>query len=167
MKFLTIIGNAISEAVSIVTSAGAGDAGKIPELDGTGRLSSTVMPVGIGADTKSIVTSENLAAGNVVNVFDNAGTPTARRADATAVGKEAVGFVLAATTSPAAALVYFEGSITGLSGLTVGAEYFVSTTAGTVTPTAPAATGNRMQSVGRAISTTEISFEPHIAVTRV
>ena len=101
--------------VAVNSSAGAGDAAKLPLLDANGRLDNTMMPVGIGADTASIVTSENLTAGNLVNIYDNAGTATARKADATTTGKEAMGFVLAGTTSPAAATVYFEGRITGLS----------------------------------------------------
>lgn len=158
-KFLTLVGGVKKLVSAITTSAGAGDDGKIPALDATGRLSTTFMPMGIGADTKSLASSENLASGNLVNVYDNAGTPTVRKADATAAGKEAVGFVLAATTSPANALVYFEGSITGLSGLTPGARYYLDTTAGAVTATPPSASGNVLQYIGRAVSASEISLE--------
>jgi hypothetical protein len=148
------------------SSAGVGDAGKIPQLDANGLLSNSMMPVGVGPDTASIVTSENLAVGNLVNVYDNAGTPTARKADATAEGKECHGFVLAATTSPAAALVYFEGKITGLTGLTAGVRQYVSaSTPGGVTATAPSSAGNVAQCVGLAISTTVLSFEPQEPIT--
>lgn len=146
--------------VAVNTSAGAGDAAKLPLLDANGRLDTTMMPVGIGADTASIVTSENLTAGNLVNIYDNAGTATARKADATTTGKEAMGFVLAGTTSPAAATVYFEGRITGLSGLTPGARQYLNTTAGGTTSTAPATTGNVVQCVGTAVTATELNFEP-------
>jgi hypothetical protein len=149
------------------TSAGAGDAGKIVQLDAAGRIDSTMMPVGIGADTASIVTSENLASGDLVNIYNNAGTPTARKADATAEGKEACGFVLAATTSPAAATVYFEGRVTGLSGLTPGALQFLATTAGARTETVPSATGNVIQQVGRAVTATTLDFEPQQPITLV
>ena len=43
------------------TSAGAGDSGKIPALDGSGRLDNSFLPVGIGADTAQILASETLA----------------------------------------------------------------------------------------------------------
>ena len=145
---------------AVDTSAGAGDAGKIAQLDSSGRLDSTMMPVGIGADTASIATSENHPAGDLVNVYDNSGTATARKADATATGKEAHGFVLAGTTSPAAATVYFEGRITGLSGLTPGARQYLGTSAGARTETAPSTAGNVVQCVGTAVSATELNFEP-------
>jgi hypothetical protein len=56
--------------------------------------------------------------------------------------------------------VYFEGTNTQLTGLTGGAMYFLSTTAGGVTSTAPSASGNVVQKLGRALSATEINFEP-------
>jgi len=147
------------------TSSGAGDADKIPQLDAAGLLSLTMMPVGIGPDTKSVVTSENLAAGNLVNVWNDGGTLKARKADATAEGKEANGFVLAGVTSPTAALVYFDGIITGLSSLTPGARYYLDTTAGGIVSTALTGSGNVDQFVGVAVSDTELSFEPDDGIT--
>ena len=88
----------ISELEALVTSAGAGDAGKIPALDATGKLDNSLMPVGIGADSKILPASENLAAGDLVNVWNDSGTAKARKADATIAGKEANGFVLSAVT---------------------------------------------------------------------
>ncbi len=44
------------------SSAGAADANKIAQLDASGRLDPTVLPVGIGADTGLITTSEALVA---------------------------------------------------------------------------------------------------------
>lgn len=161
-------GNQAEEA-SIQTSAGAGDAGKIPALDATGRLDTTMMPVGIGADTASVATSEDLAAGDIVNIYDNGGTPTARKADASAAsaGKIGVGFVLAATTAPNNATVYFEGQITGLTGLTPGTVYFLSgATPGALTATPPTTAGYALQKIGMAISTTMLAFEPSDVVIR-
>lgn len=54
---------------SVGTSAGAGDSGKLPSLDGSGKLDNSFMPVGIGADTAAIATSETLAAGDFVNIW--------------------------------------------------------------------------------------------------
>lgn len=159
----------VAEESSIQSSAGAGDAGKIPALDSAGKLDTTMMPVGIGADTASIVTSEDLAAGDIVNIYDNTGTPNARKADASAAsaGKKGVGFVLSAVTAPAAATVYFEGQITGLTGLTIGATYFLSgATAGALTTTPPTTAGYALQKIGVAISATALSFEPGEVVIR-
>lgn len=147
------------------TSAGAGDANKIPMLDSTGRLDTTFMPVGIAADTAVILASEALSAGNLVNVYNNAGTPNVRKADATAEGKEAHGFVLAAVSLGANATVYFEGRNTQLASLTPGAFQFLSTTPGTVQATAPLGSGNVVQQVGNAVSATSMDFEPQPTIT--
>lgn len=159
----------LTEKEAKVISVGAGDAGKILALDASGRVDNSVMPVGIGADTKSIVASENLAAGDLVNVFNDTGTPKARKADASGAnaGKSANGFVLSAFNSAETALVYFEGTITGLSGLTAGTPMFLSgATAGLATATAPTASGHCVQRIGVAINDTEISFEPGDPVVR-
>ena len=164
-KFLRILAGAWAELEALVTSAGAGDAGKIPALDATGKLDNSLMPVGIGADSKILPASENLAAGDKVNIWNDGGTAKARKADATVAGKEANGFVLAAVTSGANATVYFDGTNTQLSGLTPGAVYYLATTAGGVTTTPPSGSGNVVQRVGRALSATELTFEPGEPVT--
>ena len=148
---------------SKTTSAGAEDSGKLPALDAAGRLDTSFMPTGIGADTSSIVSSENLAAGDLVNIWDNTGTANVRKADATVAGKEAHGFVLSAVTAPAAATVYFEGSNTGVTGLTPGPQ-FLSITAGLCTATAPSASGNVVQRVGFATSATNVNFQSQTPV---
>jgi len=52
-------------------------------LDSTGRLDQSVMPVGIVPETKSLVTSENLSAGNFVKHLQQlGGVATARKSDA-------------------------------------------------------------------------------------
>lgn len=165
-KFLRLVNNRIREVLGIVVSAGAANAGDVAVLDDTGKFDISVMPTGIGPAVTSFVTSENLSAGNVVNIYDNAGTPTARKANATSEGKEAIGFVLAATTSPNPASVYFTGTLSGLSSLTVGARYFISTTGGAVTATPPTASGNVSQCIGTAISTTEIAFNIEDPITK-
>jgi hypothetical protein len=59
-----------------------------------------------------------------------------------------------------AATVYFEGTITGLTGLTPGGRCYTSAaTPGAVTQTPPAASGNVVQFIGVAVSATEVSFE--------
>jgi hypothetical protein len=147
------------EVEGLVTSSGAPDAGAIPALDSTGRLDDSLMPVGIVPEVKDVVTSENLSAGDLVNLFNNAGTLTARKADASNAYR-ANGFVLASSTSPATARVYFEGSITGLSGLTPGATYILDDTAGgIVTTSAGFSAGDIVQQVGFALSATELLFE--------
>lgn len=147
-KYIYNNAGTLTEREATVVSTGATEAGDIVALDSTGRLDNSVMPSGIGADTASIVSSENLAAGDVVNVWNDAGTVKVRKADATTAGKEAHGFVLTSVTSPAAATVYFEGSNTQTSGTLTGGVAFLTTTAGTVSNTAPSGSGNVVQRVG-------------------
>jgi hypothetical protein len=143
-----------------VTSAGVAAAGKTPILDGTGRLDQSTMPVGIVPETGSIVASEALADGDFVNVWNNAGVPNVRKADASVSGKEAHGYVLAAVASAGTALVYFEGSNNHLTGLTAGPRYLSATTPGSTTGTAPTGSGQIVQQVGIAFSATALTFDP-------
>lgn len=156
-KYIANVSGQMTEVSGLATSAGAGDAGKIPQLDGTGRIDASMMPVGLGADTAVITTSEALAAGDWVNIWNSTGAK-ARKADATTAGKEAMGFVLAAFGSGASATVYFEGTNTQVTGQTPG-KVFLSTTAGVGTTTAPSAAGNVVQSVGFATSATTVNFQ--------
>ena len=156
-KYLYNNAGTITEREALVTSAGAGDAGKIPALDAAGRLDNSVMPSGIGADTAAITTSEALAAGDYVNIWNSTGAK-ARKADATVAGKESHGFVLASVASGATATVYFEGPNTAVTGQTPG-PIFLSTTAGVGSSSAPSGSGNVVQRLGVATSATSVNFE--------
>ena len=157
-KYLYNNAGVTTEKAAVQSSGGAGDAGKIPALDAAGRLSSTMLPSGIGANTKSILASEALAAGDFVNIYNNAGTATVRKADATTAGKESCGFVLEAVSSASNASVYFSGANTQVTGLTAGPVY-LGTTPGSATNSAPSGSGNVVQRLGTAVSATEINFE--------
>lgn len=162
-KYLKQVAGLPTEQAALQASAGAGDAGKIPALDSAGRLDASMMPVGIGADTAVITASENLAAGDYVNVWSDAGAFKVRKADATVAGKEAHGFVLAAVTAANPATVYFEGSNTAVTGQTPGVV-FLSTTAGLGTSTAPSAAGNAVQRIGMAVSATVVNFQNNVPI---
>ena len=123
------------------------------------------MPSGIGADVVSLPATEALAAGDFVNIYDNSGTISVRKANATDATKPANGFVKSAVASGANATVYFEGINNALTGLTVGSQYFLSTTAGAITTTAPSTSGNIVQYIGTPHATTAIRFEPEAPVT--
>lgn len=147
---------------SKTTSAGAGDSGKLPALDAAGRLDTSFMPIGVAADTASITASEALSAGDLVNIWSSTGAK-ARKADATTSGKEAHGFVIAAVSSSASATVYFIGSNALVTGLTPGVQY-LSTTAGLTTTTPPSGSGNVVQRVGVAVSATNLNFAPEVPI---
>ncbi len=191
-RFLATILGRVKMIATIATSAGAADAEKVPSTNASGvldpsilnaatsgankilmtgadgRLDPETMPAGIGQDAKTLPASEALAAGNIVNVWNDAGTPKARKADATAEGKEGVGFVLAAVASAANATLFFKGRITGLSSLTAGARYYLSAaTPGALVLAAslPSTAGNVVQYIGTAVSATELDFEPGEPIT--
>ena len=153
----------ITEKASIQTSAGLTDAGKIPAIDGTGRLDTSFMPVGIAADSAAITTTEALAAGDLVNIYNSSGAKC-RKADASTAGKEAHGFVVAAVANGATATVYFEGSNAQVTGLTPGVQFLSATTPGLTTSTAPSATGQVVQRVGFATSATSFNFQSMLPV---
>lgn len=164
-KYIRQNAGQLAEVEGTVTSAGAGDAGKIPALDSSGKLDSSLMPSGIGADTEVMATSENLSAGDLVNIWNDAGTRKARKADASN-GRRAHGFVLTPVTSPANATVYMSGDITGLTSLTPGANMYLSaTTAGASTSTSPSTAGQMSQEIGTAVSATSIVFKPQQPIT--
>ena len=158
--YLKLSGGVPSDINANITSAGASDAGKIVKLDATGKLDATLFPSGAASETRTMLASEALAAGDLVN-FWNSGGPRMRKADATTTGKEAHGFVLSAVASGASGTVYPEENVlTGLTGLTPGARQFLATTAGARSETAPAAAGQVAQVIGVALSATEILFRP-------
>jgi len=155
----------LKEISGVVVSAGVANDGDIVALDASGKLDVSVLPAGVGQNTIAVVASEALAANDLVNVYDNTGTPAVRKADATVEGKECNGFVKAGYASSASATVYLPGNIiTGLSGLTAGPRY-LSTTPGLSTGTAPSASGNVAQRIGDAFTATTIAFEPELPVT--
>lgn len=162
-KYIANVTGAYTETAASIISAGAADDGKIVALDASGRIDPTMMPVGVVADTVAITTSEALAAGAFVSIWNSTGAKV-RNADATVAGKEAHGFVLAAFGAGAVATVYFEGSNTAVTGQTPGVV-FLSTTAGVATSTPPAVAGNINQRIGFATSATSINFQSQPPVT--
>jgi hypothetical protein len=146
------------------TSAGAGDSAKFVQLDSTGRLDSTFLPVGVGAETVTATATEAISSGDVVNLYNSSGLKV-RKADASN-GREAHGFVLAAISNTATGSVYVEGTDTGVSSRTPGATQFLSaTTPGAVTETAPSTAGQIVQVVGYATGATQFTFERSLPIT--
>lgn len=157
-KYIALVSGKLKEVLAIASSAGAADAGKLARLDGSGRFDNSLMPVGLGAETKVIQASENLAAGDFVNVHNSTGLRV-RKADASN-GRVAHGFVLNSVTSGQNATVYYGNLNTGVSGLTVGDELYLSgSTAGAVTATPPSTSGHTVQRLGVATGTTEMLVE--------
>jgi hypothetical protein len=163
--YLKLSNGVPTDANANASSAGAEDAGKLVKLNGAGKIDETMLPAEAGSETRSMTTSEALAAGDMVNIHDSDGAKV-RKADGTSPGKEAHGFVLAAALSGATVTVYPEENVvTGLSGMTPGARQFLHTTAGARSEVAPSATGQVVQEVGVALSATEMLFRPRQPIT--
>lgn len=119
-------------------------------------------------DTIDGVAGENLAQGSPVFLSDGTGGRTAGRwyltdADTAAMSSTATLVGLVMSTSiliGASGSIRIGGRATGLSGLTAGALYYCSTTAGALTTTPP--TNERL--IGQADSTTSLVMVPQFAV---
>ncbi len=153
------------EYIPVQSSAGVADANKAIALDATGKLDVTFLPPGLG-DSLTLTAGENLSAGNFIYIT---GAGLMMKADANAIGKAAVGFVLAAVLNTATGVAYFAGQNTALSGLTPGSMYFLSDNAtGTAQLIGALAGGANhiVQPVGRAISANTINFEAEVPVIK-
>lgn len=154
----------VEEVAASETSTGVAEAGNLIRLDSTGRLDPSLLPTGFGDDVKNIVASEDLSAGDFVNIFDNAGVANAQLADRTN-GRQADGFVLEAVTTGSSATVFFEGVNTALTGLTIGIPYFLGT-AGDVEAAPTTVSGEILQCLGQSCGATELTFEPGQPIVR-
>jgi hypothetical protein len=132
--------------------------------DGTRYLRDdlTWQEVSGGAATVDAVAAVALIAGDLVQLYDNAGTLTCRPADAS-LGREACGYVDAAYSPTETATVYLDGTNAYLTGLTVAATLYLHT-AGDVTETPPTTAGHMYQEVGQVLSATSAVFRPQHSI---
>lgn len=119
---------------------------------------------GVGIGTRAVVASEDLAAGDLVNVWDDAGVPKLRLASALVKGKDANGWVSVGYSSGMTATLNFGGTNTAASGLVAG-PLWLSTVPGKVQEIAPSGPGQVVQKVGFAFSSTEFMFQAQIPIT--
>lgn len=107
------------------------------------------------------IAGEALAVGDVVYVKSSDGRVYKALSNNMREKANVLGLVKSAVSNPGDAVtVVVRGPISGLSGLSVGVDYYLGTTGG-ITPTAP--TGGQVYSVhiGQAISATELDVQPH------
>lgn len=138
---------------------GGGAENLIPALDASGRLDVTMMPTGVGAETSTLTAFGTLAAGDLVNVFNDAGTMKVRKADGSSGVAPANAFVLDAYVALDSAVVYWFGLNNQVTGLTPGLHY-LSTTPGASNHVAPSASTNIVQRIGWAVNSTTLLFFP-------
>lgn len=156
--FLDLVNGKLKRVLAIVTSAGAGDSGRIPALGSDGKLHESFMPAGIGANVVVAVASEAIGAGKFVELFADAGTLKMRLAD-NSNGRAAWGYVRVAVDADASGTAYrLNTANAALSGLTAGTDYYLGTAGGVIsTPLDPDTDiGKLSQFLGRAASATEL-----------
>lgn len=159
-KFLARQGGKTVQVEAIDTSAGAADAGRMPALGSDGRLSPTMMPLGVGAETQLIDASESLSAGAFVNIWSDSGDILVRLAD-NGNGRPADGYVQTAVGIAQSAVVYpLDGVNSNMSNLVPGAEYWLGAAGGvTAVPldeNDPLNSNKISQFLGKAKSETEL-----------
>lgn len=139
-----------STAAEVIVATGAG-----------GTIDPSFLPPGVGVEVITLTASEAISAGAFVNIWNNAGTPNVRNANAT-TNKEAHGYCIAGFSGSATATVYLTGrnaAALGGGALTAG-DVYLSTTSGQCTQTPPSAAGNIVQQIGVAYSTVAVQFNP-------
>jgi hypothetical protein len=163
-KFLSIGPENIEESQAATISLGLPTANTIISTGPNGKLHPSFLPTGVGPDLLVAPATENLSAGDYVNIWDNGGTQSVRLADRSN-GRQAHGFVKAAVNSGDLAEVFFEGANDALSGLTPSARYFLGTNGNPVTP-GPTGPG-LWQFLGIAVSATAINTDIDDAIVRI
>lgn len=153
--------NVVAGVPTQVAASESAAAEVIVATNAGGTIDPSFLPPGVGVEVITLVASEALSAGALVNVYNNAGTPNVRNANATAAGKEAHGYVIAGFASSATATVYLTGRIPALLAAVANAgDIYLGTTAGQAVLVAPSAAGNVVQQVGFAYSTVAAQFNP-------
>lgn len=149
--FLQRLGTGFRTVVA-TTLGGAGNADKVVATGAGGFLDASLFPAGIGQDILTVPATEAIAAGAQINLWNNSGVLSMRNADATAAsaGKKSDGFVQSAVASGASGQAYRTGGPnTGVTGLTVGSDYFLGA-GGAVTTVQNVNSGQTDQYIGKA-----------------
>lgn len=120
-------------------------------------------PTGSGAGEALVqyplMASTDLTEGMLVNVYNDAGVAKIRPATTTQPDHHVHGFVLESAAANTMVTVYFTGVNDKLSGLSVGDQY-LSDTPGMPSPFTPTMSGYILQTIGIAVSSTILIFNP-------
>jgi len=139
--------------VAFVSTGGSGNANKAVQLNSDGFIDPTMIA---DAEVKIGNAFEAITAKQLV-YFKTDGTVA--KASGAVGGHKAQGWAANSASVGQPVTVYQEGTIGGLTGLTAEKNYFLSaTTAGAYTDTAPTGSGELLQTIGVALSTTELNF---------
>jgi len=174
-SYLRMLAGRLQQVAATVISRGSANGGDLVALGDDGKLHSSVLPSGVGANTQVIPASELIGAGKFVNYWKDSSSGSAvlkiRLAD-NSNGRRADGFVLDQVASGANGTVYPLDQVnSALSALDAGTDYFLGTAGGvTATPLDETSTDNQgkgkiTQFLGVAKSTTELITSDSQAVT--
>lgn len=159
-KFVNVdVDGDLQENQTIDSSGGAGDSGKLVSLDADGKLDASFLPDEVGLEVAQFEASEALTAGDYVNIHDVTGTKKVRKADNGAASTRAHGFVKENVASAATATVFFEGTNTALSGLTVPGPLWLGTGGGVQQTYSSIPAGDIVQRLGTPLSATSATIE--------
>lgn len=150
----------LRELLGAQASAGAADAGRLVALDANGFLDPSLFPAGFGETFAAVEADEALVAGDLVYLFDDAGTPKCAKASAAVAGNPAQGYVLDAFNATDLAVVFFSGINSQVAGLLAGQRRYLGETAGANVSAPVTGAGKLHQLVGKGVSATELLFEP-------
>jgi len=150
----------LRELLAAQSSTGAADANRIVALDADGLIDPSMIPASISNVVVVAEADEALGAGDVVHLFDDAGTTKVALASAETTGEPAIGYVLDSWLAGENAVVFLSGLNDQVSGLTAGQRIYLGVTAGD-SVTSPVTGADRIhQFLGRAIASTSYNFEP-------
>ena len=131
-RYLARVNGKTKQQKGLVNSTGSADSGKLVATDTNGRLSESVMPIGIGATTITAIAGEDISAGKFINLFNDAGTLKCRLAD-NSNNRPANGFTTISYVADEQVTIYpLDGINSNLSGLTVGSDYWLGTAGGVI-----------------------------------
>lgn len=148
----------IAETEATDVSTGAPDAGEIVALDADGLIDVSMIPSTVGSEQIILdAATGGVTASDVIYIDSSSEVAPASAAVA---GNAACGFVLTSEIAGDPVTVFFEGLLTGLSGLTPGGRvYLDDATPGALTQTPVTGTGKLHQLVGKAVNATTVLFE--------
>jgi hypothetical protein len=142
-----------AHALVVANQAEADAAAALAEAANALALAQTI------ASTMTATATDALTAGMIVHTYFSTDAKV-QKANATDLTKPANGFVVVDVASGDVATVHRLGENSNLSGLNPGDPYWLSTTGGAVSATAPSVSGNGSQIVGYADTSGALYFNP-------